>query len=120
MGGRIATHVASHGNAGPLQGVVCLGYPLHPPGRPEQRRDAHLPAIREPLLFIQGTRDTFGTAAEVEALVPQLQCATLHAVPGGDHSFKVPGGKKAQEPIFDGILETVVQWMRSTLSHRAG
>ena len=119
MGGRIATHVASHGNAGPLQGVVCLGYPLHPPGRPEQRRDAHLPAIREPLLFIQGTRDTFGTAAEIEALVPQLQCATLHAVPGGDHSFKVPGGKKTQEPIFDGILETVVQWMRSTASHRA-
>ena len=119
MGGRIATHVASQRGGGPLRGVVCLGYPLHPPGRPEQRRDAHLPAIEEPLLFIQGTRDTFGTAAEIEALVPSLHRATLHAIPGGDHSFKVPGGKNSQEPVFNGILETVVHWMRSIASLRA-
>jgi predicted alpha/beta-hydrolase family hydrolase len=116
MGGRIATHVASQGGAGRLRGVVCLGYPLHPPGRPEQRRDAHLPAITEPLLFIQGTRDNFGTATEIEALLPRLQRATLHTIPGGDHSFKVPGGKTAQEPVFAGILETVVEWMRSIAS----
>ena len=119
MGGRIATHVASQRGAGPLRGVVCLGYPLHPPGRPEQRRDAHLPAIEEPLLFIQGTRDTFGTAAEIEALLPRLHRATLHAINGGDHSFKVPGGRTSQEPVFNDILETVVQWMRSIESRRA-
>jgi predicted alpha/beta-hydrolase family hydrolase len=119
MGGRIATHVASQRGAGPLRGVVCLGYPLHPPGRPEQRRDAHLPAVEEPLLFIQGTRDTFGTAAEIEALLPRLQRATLHAIQGGDHSFKVPGGKASQEPVFTGIVETVVHWMRSIASRRA-
>jgi uncharacterized protein len=118
MGGRIATHVASQG-AGRLHGVVCLGYPLHPPGRPEQRRDAHLPAIAVPVLFIQGTRDTFGTADEIAALVPRLQRATLHTIPGGDHSFKVPGGKGNQESIFNGILDTVVQWMRSTAPHRS-
>ncbi len=116
MGGRIATHVAAQGGAGRLHGVVCLGYPLHPPGRPEQRRDAHLPAVAEPLLFIQGTRDSFGTASEIEALLPRLQRATLHTIAGGDHSFKVPGGKTAQERIFTGILETVVDWMRSTAS----
>jgi uncharacterized protein len=113
MGGRMASHVASQGNAGPLRGLVYLGYPLHPPGKPEQRRDAHLPAIREPMLFVQGTKDAFGTAAEIQALLPLLSRATLHEIAGGDHSFKVPGGKAKQEPVFINILDTVVEWMRS-------
>ncbi|HET7187009.1 MAG TPA: alpha/beta family hydrolase, partial [Gemmatimonadaceae bacterium] len=54
MGGRMASHVAAQGEIGPLAGVVFLGYPLHPPGRPEQRRDTHLPAIAAPMLFVQG------------------------------------------------------------------
>ena len=67
MGGRIASHVASQGGVGTLAGLVFLGYPLHPPGRPDQRRDAHLPAIAEPMLFVQGSRDAFGTADELRA-----------------------------------------------------
>jgi predicted alpha/beta-hydrolase family hydrolase len=113
MGGRIATHVASQGGAGHLSGVVLFGYPLHPPGRPEQRRDAHLPAIREPMLFVQGSNDTFGTAAEIRELAGRLHRATLHEIAGGDHSFKVPGGKAKQAPAFNGILDTVVEWIRS-------
>jgi predicted alpha/beta-hydrolase family hydrolase len=113
MGGRIASHVASQGGQGLLRGLVFLGYPLHPPGKPEQRRDAHLPAIQEPMLFVQGSKDAFGTAAEIRALLPMLQHATLHEIPGGDHSFKVPGGKAKQEPVFNNILDTVVEWMRS-------
>ena len=63
MGGRIASHVAAQDQGqSELQGLVFLGYPLHPPGRPEQRRDKHLPSIQEPMLFVQGTRDLFGTA----------------------------------------------------------
>ena len=54
MGGRIASQVASQGVEG-VSGLVFLGYPLHPPGKPEQRRDAHLPAIAQPMLFVQGT-----------------------------------------------------------------
>ncbi len=99
MGGRIASHIASQGVTG-VSGLIFFGYPLHPPGRPEQRRDAHLPAIAEPMLFIQGSSDTFGNEAELTALMPSLQRATLHIVRGGDHSFKVPGGAKAQEPAF--------------------
>jgi predicted alpha/beta-hydrolase family hydrolase len=119
MGGRIASQVASQGGVGTLHGLVFLGYPLHPPGKPEQRRDAHLPAIREPMLFVQGTRDAFGTAAEIQALVPRLQRATLHEIAGGDHSFKVPGGKAKQEPTFEGILDTVSGFFRSATDRRA-
>jgi predicted alpha/beta-hydrolase family hydrolase len=118
MGGRIASHVASQGGAGTLGGLVFLGYPLHPPGRLEQRRDAHLPAIQEPMLFVQGTRDTFGTASEIQALLPRLRRATLHEIAGGDHSFKVPGGAAKQEPVFNGILDTLVEWIRSTAADR--
>src|SRR3954452_23173108 len=82
MGGRIASHIASQGTPG-LAGVFFLGYPLHPPGAPEKRRDAHLPAIAEPLLFVQGSRDAFGTSSEIEALLPTLQHARLHAVDDG-------------------------------------
>jgi predicted alpha/beta-hydrolase family hydrolase len=61
MGGRIASQVAA---ANEIDGLVCLvflGYPLHPPGRPEQLRDSHLPQIKSPMLFIQGSRDAFSS-----------------------------------------------------------
>ena len=116
MGGRIASHVAAQGGQGVLRGVVFLGYPLHPPGRSDQRRDAHLPSIQEPTLFVQGSKDAFGSAAEIHALLPMLRHPTLHEIAGGDHSFKVPGGKTKQEPVFNQILDTVVAWMRSILA----
>lgn len=111
MGGRIASHVASQGCPG-LAGLVFLGYPLHPPGKPDPRRDAHLPAIAEPMLFVQGSRDAFGTSAEIRALVPKLRRATLHEVPGGDHSFKVSGrGAPKPEVVHGEILDTVRDWI---------
>ena len=77
MGGRIASHVAAQAGAGPLAGLVFLGYPLHPPGRPEQRRDAHLPAIAEPMLFVQGSRDAFGSGTEIRELAAlAAECGT--------------------------------------------
>jgi predicted alpha/beta-hydrolase family hydrolase len=109
MGGRIASHVAAAGRRG-LAGLVFLGYPLHPPGKPQQRRDAHLPAIAEPMLFVQGSRDAFGTADEIRALLPRLQRAALHEVPGADHSFKV--GRGADDPV-DGVLDAVAEWIRA-------
>jgi predicted alpha/beta-hydrolase family hydrolase len=113
MGGRIASHIASQGNAGALAGLIFLGYPLHPPGRPDQRRDAHLPTIAEPMLFVQGSRDAFGSADEIRQLLPSLQRPTLHVVEGGDHSFKVPGGARRQEPVFSGILDAVATWVKA-------
>jgi predicted alpha/beta-hydrolase family hydrolase len=115
MGGRIATNVAAQKNAGPVSGVLLLGYPLHPPGRPEQRRDAHLPDIAEPMLFVQGERDAFGGTDEITALLPRLQHATLHDVSGADHSFRVPGGKAKQQETFEQILDVAARWMQSRI-----
>ena len=112
MGGRIASHIASQGAEG-ISGIVFFGYPLHPPGRPDQLRDAHLPQIAQPILFVQGARDTFGTEGEIAALLPRLPKATLHVIPGGDHSFKVPGGAKAQQPAFDDAINAAVAWMKA-------
>jgi uncharacterized protein len=119
MGGRIASQVASQDGPGQpppgLAGLVFFGYPLHPPGKPNQRRDAHLPAIEEPMLFIQGSRDPFGTGDEIRGLLPALRRATLHEIAGGDHSFKVPGGKAAQEPAFLDVVDTAAAWCRSVV-----
>ena len=116
MGGRIASHVAAQdeGHWG-LAGLVFLGYPLHPPGRPEKRRDAHLPAIREPMLFVQGTRDLFGTAAEIRTLLPALHRAELFEVADGDHSFKirVKMTGKRQEAVLSEIFDAVARFART-------
>ena len=107
MGGRMASHVAAQGCEG-LDGLVFLGYPLHPPGQPGKRRDAHLPAIKERMLFVQGSRDAFGTSAEIAALLPSLQRAELHEVPGGDHSFNVSGRKG---DTLESIMDVVAAWI---------
>ena len=112
MGGRIASHIASQG-LDDVRGLVFFGYPLHPPGQPEKRRDTHLPQIAEPMLFIQGSSDTFGNEAEMTALVPTLQNATLQIVATGDHSLKVKGGAKAVEAAFDAAMDTAASWIAS-------
>jgi len=115
MGGRIASHVAAQGVEG-VSGLVFLGYPLHPPGRPQQRRDTHLPAIAQPMLFVQGSRDEFGTAGEIRELLPRLNPhAQLFEVADGDHSFKVRvkiTGKK-QDAVFTEIFDRVETFIRS-------
>ena len=112
MGGRIASQVMAQG-VERIAGLICLGYPLHPPGRPEQRRDAHLPAIQEPILFVQGTRDQFGTADDIRRLLPRLSSrATLYEVADGDHSFKVRvkvAGRR-QETVLEEIFDAVARF----------
>ena len=90
MGGRIASQVAATSeSAENISALVFLGYPLHPPGKPEQLRDAHLKDIRAPMLFVQGSRDAFGTTDELRAVIKRLDLpATLYAIEGGDHSLK--------------------------------
>ena len=87
MGGRIASQVAA-GDEEDLLGLVFLGYPLHPPGRPDKLRDEHLPQVKAPMFFIQGERDTFGSPNELRAVFKRLRItAELLEIPTGDHSF---------------------------------
>jgi predicted alpha/beta-hydrolase family hydrolase len=112
MGGRIASHLAAQGLAD-LAGLVALGYPLHPPGRPEQLRALHLARIRQPMLIVQGSRDAFGTPEELRpALVPLGATVTLQIVEGGDHSFKVPKrGPITQEEVFERVQDEIAGWI---------
>jgi uncharacterized protein len=84
MGGRIASMVADEAR---VRGLVCLGYPFHPPGRPEKLRTRHLETLATPALIVQGTRDQFGTREDVGgyALSSSIQIAWIE---DGDHSFK--------------------------------
>lgn len=84
LGGRIASMIAD-GSA--VRGLVCLGYPFHPPGKPQQLRTAHLETLRAPALIVQGERDPFGTPEDVAGykLSPAVRIEWL---PDGDHSFK--------------------------------
>jgi len=114
MGGRAATHVAAEDRGLPIRGLVLLGYPLHPPGRPDQRRDSHLPDVRRPMLFVQGSRDTFGTPAELQSVVDQLSPkAALHVVERGDHSFTVSRDQTKQQAIYAEIQTRIAEWIRS-------
>lgn len=97
MGGRIASMVAD--GLG-VAGLVCLGYPFHPTGRPGVLRVAHLEALRTPALIVQGERDPMGTRAEVEGY--RLSTAIrLHWLADGDHSFKP---RKASGETLEGHL----------------
>jgi len=115
MGGRMATHLGAAGftpldGSGPtLAGLVALGYPLHPPGRPEQLRDAHLPSITVPVLIVQGSRDTFGTPAELAPVIARMTApVTLHVVEGGDHSLAV--SRTPKDTVLDGVADIIARW----------
>jgi predicted alpha/beta-hydrolase family hydrolase len=117
MGGRIATQVAAADSAARIAGLALLGYPLHPPGKHDQLRDKHLSSIGRPMLFIQGTRDAFGTPSELQPILERLSPPPIvHAVEGGDHSFKVGrGGAAAQAAVYREIQSAIVNWMRATI-----
>ena len=88
MGGRAASVLASQGYL--CDGVLLLAYPLHPPGRPQQLRSAHLPGIRVPVLCINGTRDEFCTRSLMEDVLATVGANwRMHWIEGADHSFHV-------------------------------
>ena len=134
MGGRIASQVAAYLAKNPqaedtlddisdtwlrprLSGLVFLGYPLHPPGRPDKLRDAHLPDVKAPMLFIQGSRDTFGTEEEIRDLIKRLKLnAKLYPVAGGDHSLKVPKSLGIpEETIYENAINEIARRLFSAI-----
>jgi uncharacterized protein len=117
MGGRIASQVAA-GDIGELAGLVFLGYPLHPPGRPDRLRAAHLPQIKAPMLFVQGSRDAFGTPDELQPTIDRLEPpAELYIVDGGDHSFKVlKRVGVTQQDVYGTIQDRIENWLRAVIA----
>jgi uncharacterized protein len=101
LGGRIASMVADEAGA---RGLVCLGYPFHPPGRPDRLRTAHLESLRTPALFVQGTRDPFGTREEVleYRLSPSVR---IFWIEQGDHSWKpnARSGRTEAQNVAEGV-----------------
>ncbi len=117
MGGRIASQaVAAADDDLGVAGLVFLGYPLHPPGRPERQRAAHLPSIGSPMLFVQGSRDAFGSPDELRPVIEGCSQATLHVVEGGDHSLKV---RRAKAPTPDEgyavVQDAIVRWIKTAV-----
>jgi predicted alpha/beta-hydrolase family hydrolase len=113
MGGRIASHVVASGAA--AAGLVFLSYPLHPPGRPDRLRAAHLPKIGIPMLFLHGTRDAFADPTLLRRVLQGLPTATLHDIEGADHGLTV-----RNRPAADVIRELVDVTVRWIGAQRAG
>ncbi len=117
MGGRVASMVADElFEDGRIAGLVCLGYPFHPPGRPEQLRTAHLEKLETPALICQGTRDPFGTAEEV-AGYPLSRSIELLWLEDGDHDLR-PRKKVSGFTAAD-HLRTMAEAVRA-FAHRLG
>ena len=111
LGGRIASMCVADGMA--AAGLVFLGYPLHPPGKPERLRVEHLERITVPMLFIQGTRDPFAQPGQLAKVIRGLgERAELVPVEGGDHSFNVRGVKAEAREVGAGLAEHAGPFVR--------
>jgi hypothetical protein len=113
MGGRMTSRLMAEAPHPDVRGLVFLGFPLHPAGAPATERAEHLAAVRVPMLFLQGTRDTLADLTLMHPVIENLGArATMHVVDGGDHSFEVlkRTGRTAAE-IHDELADTIAAWL---------
>lgn len=112
-GGRMASMAAAEEPGLDVAGLAYLGYPLHPPGKPEKPRIEHLPAVRQPQLFVEGTNDPFvQPLAQLEDAVASCRDARIAWVDGGGHSFEVKGRKRPPAEVGAGIAPLVAEFVR--------
>jgi predicted alpha/beta-hydrolase family hydrolase len=111
MGGRAASMLAADGFG--ADGLFLLAYPLHPAGKPEQLRDAHLPAIRMPVLCVSGTRDALCTKSIMDDVLTRVGANwTMHWEEGADHSFHVLKSSGRTDPdVMRQIATTASKWI---------
>ena len=111
MGGRAGSMLAADGFE--CDGLLLLAYPLHPPGKPDQLRDAHLPAIKVPVLCFNGTRDPFCTPRLMEEVLQRVTTAwEMHWVEGADHSFHVlKSSGRTDGEVLEGIADGCAAWV---------
>jgi predicted alpha/beta-hydrolase family hydrolase len=111
MGGRVASYVA--GDAPGVSGLVFLGYPLHPPAKTNQMRDAHLYELNLPMLFVSGTKDTLAERPLLEGVIQKIgDRATLHWIEAGDHSLQV---RRSGKDSWPEALTTIEEWLRAKI-----
>lgn len=112
MGGRAASMLAADGFD--AAGLLLLAYPLHPPGKPDQLRDAHLPSIRMPVICFNGTRDPFCTPSLMEEVVKRVTTDwEMHWVEGADHSFHVPKSSGTTDAeVLARMSDTISNWVQ--------
>ncbi|MEA2613869.1 MAG: uncharacterized protein QOI52_1828 [Chloroflexota bacterium] len=116
FGGRMASVAVAEGLL--AAGLVFLGYPLHPPGKPDRVRDEHLYAIEVPMLFIEGTSDPFATPAVLKPVLKRLgKRATLHPIEGGGHSFEVRGAKRDARETGASLAPVAAAFMSAHAGH---
>lgn len=114
MGGRIASMAVADGM--PATGLVFIGYPLHPPGKPDRLRDQHLYGIKAPMLFLQGTNDAFARFDLITDLTERLgRWAILHPVEGADHSFRVRGTKSDEVATGRLLASVAVRFIQTAV-----
>jgi len=126
LGGRMASHVGAARDVGDaastawwdrLLGLVFLGYPLHPPGKPQQVRVSHLPHIVHPMLVVQGAKDAFGTPAELRVFFDVLEApAEIYTVEQGNHSLEVPKRSGlSQADVNAAAQDRIAAWISERL-----
>ncbi len=111
LGGRIASMLVAEGIR--ADGLIFLGFPLHPPEKPDKKRDDLLNKIDRPMLFIEGTNDPLCNLDRLQEIRNSLSVATeIHIVDGGDHSFRIPktAGRQMEE-IFGEISSAICEWL---------
>lgn len=113
MGGRMTSTAQAEEPLPGVSGLVFFGFPLHPPGQPGVTRAAHLAQVETPMLFLQGTRDTFADLDLIRNVTGELgNRATLHVLDGADHSFHVPKRSgRTDADVMDEIVRTAAGWM---------
>jgi predicted alpha/beta-hydrolase family hydrolase len=111
MGGRIASQAVSQGLA--ADGLVFLGYPLHPPGKPDRLRTQHLESLSIPMLFVEGTRDPFCPLETLAGVRQRLGAPTsLVVIDDGDHSFKVrKSSGRSTADAWSHAIDAVAAWI---------
>ena len=111
FGGRMASMTAAEGMD--AAGLVFLGYPLHPPGRPDALRDAHLYGIEQPMLFLQGRNDPFASGGLLDSVVERIgPPSALTWIENADHSFAVKGVKRSADAIGAGIAPLAASFLQ--------
>jgi predicted alpha/beta-hydrolase family hydrolase len=117
FGGRMTSQAQAAQPLPGVRGLVFLGFPLHPAGKPSSQRAAHLGEIKIPMLFVQGTRDKLAEPELIRPVVAALASASCHEIEAADHSFHVPvrSGRTDREAMTE-ILDAVAGWVRLTVA----